>query len=184
MYFSTSASVYQYLVNEGKIKNCAVDFLGPGKWPFKNYSTWNDPDNSFYDLKTRTSYITDHMFLRTKSPEKIQAQTSAFEVMKLKTACKPTGGEEKVKTNYQLAKECPSYTDTLKELNLTQCDSNMPTEKSLFAMHLKMAQRRSRANCDPENRISLSDHEAVTATIRIRKLGINANKSETIKKFI
>ena len=76
MYFSTSASVYQYLVNEGKIKNCAVDFLGPGKWPFKNYSTWNDPDNSFYDLKTRTSYITDHMFLRTKSPEKIQAQTS------------------------------------------------------------------------------------------------------------
>ena len=165
--------MYQNLVKKSKIKNCAVDFLGPNMWPEKPYATWNDPDNSFPAPKGRQPLITDHIFFQNKSSEKIRARTIAFEVEKLKTACKPTSGEEKVKTNYQLTEQCPSFTDTLKELNLTQCRPNIPTEKLLFPRHLKVAQRRSRANCDPENRISLSDHEAVTATIRIRKLGTN-----------
>ena len=160
--------------------NCAVEFLGPDKWPSRDYTSWNDPENSFADLISMPPLIIDHIFLRTNSPEKIHARTSAFEVIKLKTACKPTSGEEKVKTNYQLNDTCPSFEETLVELNLTQCLPNMPTEKSSFAMHLKVAQGRSRTKCDPENRISLSDHEAITATIRIQKLGITANKSETI----
>ena len=160
--------------------NCAVEFLGPDKWPSRGYASWNDPENSNADLKSMPPLIIDHIFHRNKSPAKIRARTSVFEISKLKTACKPTSGEEKVKTNYQLIDPCPSFEATLVELNLTQCIPNMPTEKSLFAMHLKGAQRRSRTNCDPENRISLSDHEAVTAIIRIQKLGIYANESETI----
>ena len=119
------------------------------------------------------------MQIAAYSSEKIRARTSAFEVSKLKTACKPPSDEEKLTTNYQLTDQCPTFPETLKKLNLTQCFTNKRSGKSLFAMHLKVAQRRSRTNCDPENRISLSDHEAITATIRIRKLGINSNKSET-----
>ena len=152
--------------------NCAFEVLGPNKWPSEDYTTWNDPENSFADLNyPLPPLIIDHIFLQTKSPETIRARTSGFEVSKLKTACKPT--------SIEVTDQCPTFEKTLEELNLTQCIPDMPTEESFFTMHLKGAQRRSRANCDPENRISLSDHEAITATITIRKLGSNANKSET-----
>ena len=178
LYFSILASAYQQLVEESNIINCALEFLGPNSWPASNYTSWNNPENSFAD-KNYSSSIFDHIFLRTKSPEKVQAQTYEFEVSKLKTACKPTSREKKVKTNFQSNDQCPSFEVTLEKLNLTQCYPSMETGRSLLAMFSNAGRRRQRAICESQNRISLSDHEAVTATIRIRKLGSNADKSET-----
>ena len=179
-YFSILASAYQQLVEESNIVSCALEFLGSNSWPASNYTSWNNPENSFAD-KSYPSSIFDHIFLRTKSPEKVQARTYEFEVSKLKTACKPTSGEEKIKTKSQSNDQCPSFEVTLEKLNLTQCYPSSETGRSLLAMHSNAARRRQRTICESQNRISLSDHEAVTATIRIRKLGSNADKSKLMQ---
>ena len=145
-------------------------------WPSVDYTSWNNPENSFADFQSYPPLILDHIFLRTNSPGNVQARTSAFAVSKLKTACNITSNPS--------TDQCPSFFETVVALNLTQCFSNMQPQRSLFSSDLNGAQRRSRNNCDAQNRISLSDHEAITATIRIEKLGRNANESETSSFFI
>ena len=145
--------------------NCAIEFLGPNKWPSIDYTNWNNPENSFADFQSYPPLILDHIFLRTNSPGNVQARTSAFAVSKLKRACNVT--------NDQSTDQCPSFLETLVALNQTSCFSSMQPQRSLFSTDLNGAQQSSRTNCDSQNRISLSDHEAIIATIRIRKLGRN-----------
>ena len=155
--------------------NVADEFLGPDKWPSIDYKTYNHPENSFPDLQNPEPLTTDHIFVKTNSLDIVQSRIIAFDVDTLKTACKPTSGTEKVKAKDLSTDQCPTYEQTLVALNLTQCGSYKKTEKSSFSIHWNGAQRRLRKDCDFQNRISLSDHEPVTATIRIKKLGSNSN---------
>ena len=162
-------------MDETNIINCAIEFLGPNKWPSVDYTSWNNPENSFANFQSYPPLILDHIFLRTNSPRNVQARTSAFAVTKLKTACNIT--------NNQSTDQCPTFFETLLALNLTQCLSNAKPERSLFSTDLNAVRRRSRTNCDSQSRISLSDHEAIIATIRIRKSGRNAYESEINSTF-
>ena len=159
-------------MKETNLTNCALDFLGKSTWPSPNYTTWAHPDNTFADSKTHKPLILDHIFRRTNNPKNVKVRTTGFEVLKLKASCNSMRSEERKVKELEANSTCPSVNTTFDLLNYTQCLIPKPQNRTQsFSITLNWIQQTFDTNCDSHNMISLSDHDAVTATISIEKLG-------------
>ena len=173
---STLVENYKHLLNEANLINSAAEFWGPNAWPSTDQTTYANPSNSYADSSIQTPITVDHIFRRTYSPKKVQARTIASEARILKTSCMPRSGKEKEKISYQYTDKCPTVEETIFSLNLTQCMSRTPNRKTSFSKPLNWFGKRLTTDCGSQDMISISDHEAITATITIRKIGSVANK--------
>ena len=158
-------------MNETNLTNCALDFLGKNTWPSPNYTTWAHPDNTFADSKIHTPLILDHIFRRTNNPKNVKVRTTGFKVLPWKTSCNSMREDEKEARIFDSEEQCPGVNETMFRLNYTQCLIPKPQNRIQSFSTLNWIQQTFDTNCDSHNMISLSDHDAVTATISIEKLG-------------
>ena len=171
----SSGRNYRYLMNETNLTNCALDFLGENTWPSQNYATWAHSDNTFANSTPNSTQsavechfeplIIDHIFWRTKNPKNVNVRTTGFKVLQWKTSCNSMRVEEKELRNFDANATCPTKEMTVFYLNYTEC-----LNKTSFST-LNWILQTLDTNCDSHNMISLSDHDAITATISIEKLG-------------
>ena len=145
--------------------NCALEFLGPKDWQMTRYTTWANPENTYKHMDEDKPQINDHIFLKANEPNNVKMNTIGFDVHILKTPC-PTMMVEP--TN-----ECPNMLTTANNLNLTTCPcfpSPCPkTSEGSSDTASYWIDQTMRNDCSSQDMISLSDHEAISATIRIKK---------------
>lgn len=163
-------------MNETRLIYCGQEILGQDAWLSPRYKTYENPENSYKHLGHQTGMVLDYIFQRTNSPKKVQVRATAFDVPILKTSCKPMKNQlSKSEKNIRrkAMDQCPSVPDVVVALNYTECLSSMPTLfPHKYSIVFNWIDQTYRTKCESQEEISLSDHEAVTATIRIRKLGM------------
>ena len=158
------AEIYDLLVQKTSLINCASEFLGPKEWQLPCYTTWANPNNTYKHKDEHEPQINDHIFRKVNAPQTVKVKTIGFDVQILKTLC-PT-------MMIEPANECPDVPTAAVNLNLTTCACfpNCPgaTKESVYTLQNWIDQT-LRFECGDQDMISLSDHEAITATIRIEK---------------
>ena len=156
------ADIYDQLVRDTSLINCALKFLGPKDWQLSRYTTWANPENTYKHMDEDEPQINDHIFLKVNAPENVKVKTTAFDVQILKTPC-PIMTVEPTNT-------CPNMLTSATNLNLTTCPNFPPktTKESVYTPPNWIDQT-LRFECGDQDMISLSDHEAITASIRIEK---------------
>ena len=156
------AEIYDQLVEETSLINCASEFLGPKEWQLPCYTTWANPNNTYKHKDEHEPQINDHIFRKVYAPQTVKVKTIEFDVQILKTLC-PT-------MMIEPDNECPNIATSAINLNLTTCPNFPPktTKESVFTLSNWIDQT-LRFECGDQDLISLSDHEAIAATIRIEK---------------
>ena len=142
--------------------------MGPNAWLSPSYKTWANPYNSFADSKLHQPLVLDYIFRRTNS-ENVQVRTSGFDVLTLKSPSNVVKGKKRNVKNIMAKHQCPSIQETIVSLNMTNCpnlDSNGKRSHQMNSIEQTLER-----NYDSKDMMSLSDHEAITATLRIEKLG-------------
>ena len=159
------AAIYDQLVQETSLTNCAMEFLGEKDWQLPKYSTWGNPSNTYKHKEKDDPQIYDHIFHKVNPLKNVKVKTIGVDVQIFKIHC-PTMTVEP--TN-----KCPNISTTLFNLNLTitTCPNNpfLPTSKRSVNTQLDLIDQTLRSECIKNEMISLSDHEAITATLRIEK---------------
>ena len=105
-----------------KLINSASEFVGPNAWLSPRYKTWGTPKNSFAGSKIHPPLVLDYIFRRTNS-KNIQARTSAFDVLRLKTPCNVKKEKDDNVENVVEKQRCPSIRETIISLNMTNCSN-------------------------------------------------------------
>ena len=166
------ADIYEKLVQETSLQNCALEFLGEKDWKLPKHTTWENPSNTYKHEGEVEPLISDHIFRKANALQTIKVKTVGFKVPILKTSC-PT---KTIKT--EPSTECPTMNATAISLNLTACpcfphpgtDPCPQSSKRSVNAQLDLIDQTLRSECSGQEMISLSDHEAITATIRIEKV--------------
>ena len=155
--------MYYQLVKKTSLTNSALEFLGQKNWELPSYTTWANPNNTYEHKEKYEPQIYDHIFRKVNAPHNVKVRTVGFDVQLLKTRC-PTAMVEP--TN-----ECPNVTTTLINLSVTECSNNpfSRSSKESDNTQLDFIDQTLRSECSGQEMISLSDHEAITATLRIKK---------------
>ena len=159
------ADIYEQLIRDTSLINCAPEFLGRDDWQLPRYTTWANPENTYQHTDEYEPQINDHIFLKVNAPENLKVKTIGFDVQILKTPC-PT-------MTVEPTKECPDFMTSANNLNLTTClcfPKPCPrTNKGSIDTPSYWIEQTLRNDCGTKDMISLSDHEAIAATIRIEK---------------
>lgn len=161
-----------------KLVNCASEFLGQNAW-YPRYKTWSNRNNSFADSESHQPLVLDYIFRQTNS-KNLNVLTTGYDVLALKTPCNVMKGKRKNVKTMVSKHQCPSIEETLVNLNMTNCPNLGSNGERSHQMN--WIEQTLERNCYSKNRISLSDHEAITATLRIEKRG-NYKIKKTIKHF-
>ena len=156
------ADIYEKLVQKTSLQNCALEFLGEKDWKLPKYTTWENPSNTYKHEGEVEPLISDHIFRKANALQTLKVKTVGFKVPILKTSC-PT---KTIKT--EPSTECPTMVETAISLNLTACPPQ--SSKRSVNAQLDLIDQTLRSECSGQEMISLSDHEAITATIRIEKV--------------
>ena len=149
--FRRIVSLYNKLVREAQVQNCAEELLGKQEWLTPKYTTWENPENTF----GQSGLILDHIFRRVNIPGKITVRTSRFDVPLLQTSIPRGLHIQEKRERKETRSTCPGIMELVVALGLHLCPKNLITDNSL--------------GIRSSERISMSDHEAVTATIIITK---------------
>ena len=155
------AEIYDLLVQKTSLINCAMEFLGPKEWQLPCYTTWANPNNTYKHKDDHEPQINDHIFRKLNAPQTVKVETIGFDVQILKTLC-PT-------MMIEPENECPDWVTSAINLNLTTCPNLPITSKEFVYTSPNWIDQTLRFECGDQDMISLSDHEAIAATIRIEK---------------
>ena len=171
--------------------NVAENVLGEKKWSKPRYSTWENPENSYWkdeilnftDPSNKKGKMIDHIFFKVNKPHKIEHSTPSFDVH-LKKIPRPKNDSKGAEFE-----NCPSLEKIIENLISSMGGGNIfdvrcavqSMLRSLKGNHKEISKENLMKN--NASMISISDHEIVTATIRIeRKIRPTVEAVETTKR--
>ena len=177
-------------MTDTKLINVAKNVLGEKRWSKPKYSTWENPENSYWkdgilnftDPSDKKGVMIDHIFFKDNKPHEIEYSTPRFDVH-LKKIPRPSND-----TTVAEFENCPPLEKIIKDLmeggNLEESDVSCAVKSLLISLrdnHKEISKENLVKN--NASMISISDHEIVTATIRIeRKIRPTVETVETTKR--
>ena len=179
-------------MTDTKLINVAKNVLGEKRWSKPKYSTWENPENSYWkdgilnftDPSDKKGVMIDHIFFKDNKLHEIEYSTPRFDVHLKKI---PRPGNDSMATEFE---NCPTLEEIITDL-VSSMDPDQISEVSCAVQSMLRSLKGNHREISKENLmknnaslISISDHEIVTATIRIeKKIRPTVEALETTKRI-